>query len=144
MFPWHSSLKIGWCSQQLISALLTFCVMGNKLGPSNMATSVLSIFCHLLASFWHFREEKPNQSGVSHYVTDMHITQWGWSKCASVLLMMLLSPPLYFTPRLCLFFSFFLSPSERSHSVHMLQPLANNSLGSWVVYFTHSCTATLV
>lgn len=50
MFPWHGALKWGWRCQQLINALLTFSVMGNKLGTSNMATCVLRIFSHLFIS----------------------------------------------------------------------------------------------
>lgn len=40
-FPRRTSLKLGWCSQQLIYALLTFSVMGNKLGTSNMANTAM-------------------------------------------------------------------------------------------------------
>lgn len=47
MFPWRSSFKSGWCSQQLVNAFLTLSVMGNKLSTSNMETSVVRAFSHL-------------------------------------------------------------------------------------------------
>lgn len=71
MFPWHSALKGGWCSQQLINALLTFSVMGNKLDTSNMKASFLRIFSHLLMSL-DISEKRDLwvSNKVSHWVTD--------------------------------------------------------------------------
>lgn len=59
MFPWHSSLKLGWCSQQLINALLTFSAMRNKLGPKQYGNLCYKSILSPPHKSWHLRKERP-------------------------------------------------------------------------------------
>ena len=144
MFPWQSSFKLGWCSQQLINALLTFSVMGNKLGTSHKK-NYKNIFSPVHKP-WHFREGRPLAHQSSLTLGDRHdynpmmpiqVCKYSFDYAPLVALLF------HSCPSLPLFL-LFLSRPPRDHSAHMLQPLANNSLRSWVVYFTHSSTAMLV
>lgn len=72
MFPWRSASKWGWCSQQLIKALLTFSIMGNKLGTSDMATSLMRIFSHLFISLDISKRDRPFSHQSSFTLGDRH------------------------------------------------------------------------